>query len=1348
MKHTAFYIFLFVLTGISAQNIKFEHYNDTYGLSHNSVRHIVQDDQGFLWLGTFGGLNRFDGYQFKSYLSTTEDSNRLQNDDITALELDADSHNLWIGTRKGLTLFQTDIQKFTTYLSDSSKSGSLPDEEIRAVLIDKNKRVWVGTKNAGLYLFDSENQIFKKIDLPDVSYVKEIFEDSQGNIWIGSFGKVGVAKITLNSVNAIQEITTYNLAIHNSTETNPYLNFIFENTQGELFAGTRKGLFKLDRSTNTFTDLYIEDETIRENLGPYILSIAKAPDGKYWLGTLGGLIVCDQLEDIQSGNFTWYYAILSDDTSLIDNLISALYFDASGVLWIGTEDGLDKYDPYENEFKLNKDISTFIDNQAPRIRGFAQTYTGDLIVATWHNGLFLYANNHIKPLQDFKENIASIYSDDGITFYCGLWNGDLLVYNYKDNTGKVVDIGFTNSALLSVLKYDANTLIAGSFGEGLRILDLETLQPKDDHGNLFSGYEINTIKKLENTLWIATETGVLTYDVSTQNTREYRHSKSENFELPQDNISDIYIDTLHNKIWAATRLGLSAYDKTTDRFKFVEEPKILKNKWITDIALDKRGNMWLNMNNNSIAKYDINTKTANIYNVMSGNRLDIFSSSGFYNFDDATIYLAGKDGVLYFSPYAITENTYAPKPIITEFKVQNKEILPGTTVNGQVPFEEDINHSRSVTLNYANRNFSIQFSTPTYTNERLNKFQYKLEGFDKDWIETTSDSRTVQYTNLYPRTYVFKLRAANSDGVWSETASYQIEILPSFWLSYKGVLLILLFVGILFYILRKQLKIRLALKQELLLEKVKREKDEKLNNDKLRFFTNISHELRTPLTLILGPVKQLLELDNTTDYARSRADLIYQNANRLLRLVNQILDFRRAETGELKLRVSKTEILVSTKNIFNSFIELAHSKNINLNLNIEKEHLMCWIDMDKYNKILYNLLSNAMKFTNTFGNVDLYLGFKDGNKKILVIEVSDDGIGIPVESQEKIFSRFYQAQNSKDNTTGTGIGLSLVKALVEIHKGEIRVSSNPDSGSVFTIELPVNKKAYKREEIFDYKPDPKSIEELVPIKHLENTLTAVKSVPGNTNIKHKILVIDDNTELRNYIVEYLSGYYKVFEAENGKEGLEICRKEKPVLCVADVMMPVMDGFEFVEELKADANISHTAVVMLTALAENENRIKGYKIGVDGYLVKPFDPSLLKTRIDNIIKIHFDLKQKFSGEEEGDVLKLAHSQIDIDLISTIKEIIDTNINNPELTPGFLSDAMAMSSSKLYRKITQLTDLSPNEFIRTIRLKKSVQLLKTKNYNVSEVANLVGFNDPLYFSRCFKKQFGRSPSSLLK
>ncbi|MEP3382144.1 MAG: two-component regulator propeller domain-containing protein [Maribacter dokdonensis] len=1337
-----FILIILLATSVTAQDIKFEHYNDDSGLSHNAVRHIVQDKHGFLWLGTFAGLNRFDGYEFKSYLSSSNDGSKLHNDDITALALDEDSNNLWIGTRDGLSIYKTDTHKFNTYLPDRNDSESLPEGEIRSVYVDKFKRVWVGTKNSGLYILHVETNTFRKVQIENFNYIKAIVEDKNGNIWIGSYESGGVAKLMLDSKGEISQKHIYTLTIPNSTEKNPYLNFIYEDAKSDIFIGTREGLYKLNKGSNEFVNLEIENTEIRDGLGPYFLSVTQADDGKYWVGTLGGLLVCNQLEDIAKGEYKWHYSVLTDDTSLVDNLVSALFFDSSGVLWIGTEDGLDKYDPFENQFNSNKDISLHINNQVPRIRGFSKTYDGKVVVATRHNGLFISNEDAFLPLYNNQKDIASIYSIDGVTFYCGLWNGKLLVYDYKKNRSKEFNIGFEQSPIFAFETYAKDQLLVGSFGEGAIILNTTELKNGTDTEIFLKGYQINEIvKQNDSSIWLATETGVVNYLKGKNSFEYYTSSSTSDAGLLHDNVSDIMLDH-EGRLWAATRKGLNLFDFNTKKFVPLDEPSELADKWITDMLTYTNGDIWFNMNSNSVARLKSNLKSHNIYDVKSGNRLDVFSSSGFYNFDDSNIFLGGKNGIIYFSPHAISENKIAKTPIITEFKIQNEVIEPGVEINGQIPLLKDVNDIKNVTLEYKNRNFSLQFSTPSYVKEKLNSFEYMLEGFDEDWISTSSNSRTVQYTNLFPGEYTFKIKSSNSDGYWSNVNSYNIIIKPPFWLTYQALILFIAFLVLVIYLIRKEMKNRLRLKQELVTEKVNRERDIKLNNEKLRFFTNISHELRTPLTLILGPAKQLLEEsnENSSDYQKSRFNLIHQNASRLLNLVNQVLDFRKAQTGELKLKVSKTDILLFTTNTFDSFKEFAFNKQIDFNIISEVEHLFGWIDRDKFDKILYNLLSNAIKFTNKYGHVDLFVKLKENDENTLVIEVSDDGIGIPLKSQEKIFTRFYQATNSKENNTGSGIGLSLVKSLVELHKGTIVVESKPNEGSTFTVEIPIHRESYSKKEVFEFISN-KEISE-------PETFVPIKRKTTNTDIKDKILVIEDNTELRKYLIDYLSTYYKVYEAENGEEGLQLCRKIKPMLCVADVMMPVMDGLEFCNELKNDEFISHIPVILLTALSENEDKVKGYDVGADSYLVKPFDPSLLKSVIVNTIKTRLELKAKFSDEVESEVGLLTHSPIDRELMDQVTNIIEEHIDDVDLTTNVLCQELGMSSSKLYRKIKELTDLAPNEFIRTIRLKKSAKLLRSKKYNVSEVTNLVGFNDPLYFSRCFKKQFGFPPSKLLK
>ena len=1333
-------VILFISTNVWAEDIKLEHYSRENGLSHNSVRHIVQDKTGLLWLGTFKGLNSFDGQKFTPYVSNIKSANRIKDDDITALLID-DNDIMWIGTRGGLTRFDLKTRQFKTFLPDKNNPQSIPDSEIRSIYIDQFKRLWIGTKDSGLCIFNQETETFSRVDIEGFTYIKTIFEDINGHIWVGSFDTGGISKITLNDKGDIQHINNYTLKVPGTNIVNPYTYFIYQDDKSDIFIGTREGLYKWDKQDDVFELQPIHDLTFKETIGPYFISITRAPDGKYWLGTIGGIIVCNRLEDISKGNFQWYYSKRSEKTSLVDNAVSALYFDNSGLLWIGTDNGLDKYDPFKNQFKSINSFALVVNGRIPRISDYGQTYDNKLLVATHNSGLFLKDRNRFKPIEKKYKDISGVFSPDGKIFYCGLWSGKILIYNYVLNTSRVIDVGFSSVPVFAFNKLTGGNIVIGSHGSGAVIIDPITLRVDSTLRKLFPNIEINQVASTkEGVIWLATENGVISYNQQNQEAKLYTSKDGEIEGLTNNSTKVVCIDNT-GRIWVSTRMGLNYYSPEIDDFKQVINPQELRKNWITDILKDNKGNLWFNFNNGQVGLFNPVDNKLNTYDVGSGNRLDIFSNKGFMLFSDSLVYITGKDEIIHFTIDELKDNLKSDPPFISEVKVQNKTVSPGDTIKGQVVLHEDINYSRKLELEYVNRNFYLSFSSPSYSNTRLNKYEYMLEGFDEEWITVDNNSTNIQYTNLYPKEYTFKIRASNSSGYWSDISSYHIIINPPFWLTYKAIVLMLAFLTLTIYLVHKQLKRSLMLKHELLMEKVQREREDKLNNEKLRFFTNISHELRTPISLIIGPAKQLAEEGLNTDYQRSRIGLILQNSNRLYNLVNQLLDFRKAQNGELKLKVSKTDILLYSKNIFHSFEGLVKEKKLNYHFICEQEEVIGWIDGDKYDKILYNLLSNAIKFSHKYGRVDLYVGIShadDGSRK-LDIEVSDDGIGIPEESQSKIFTRFYQVENTKDEHTGSGIGLALVNSLVKIHKANIKLYSAPDKGSVFTIEIPIDKESYEENEIFDY--------ELKSTASIPTVVTDVKKKTYATELREKILVIEDNQELRDYIADYLSDYYKVYKAENGEEGLQMCRQVNPIICIADVMMPVMDGFEFCKSLKNDERISHIPVVLLTALSDSDNQIKGYKLGADGYLTKPFDPSLLKTRIENIVKARVNLKEKFSGDVESSVDLLTHSPVDEDFMNKITAIIEENISDTTLAGNLICSELGTSSSTLYRRVKELTDLSPNEFIRTIRLKKAFQLLKQKRHNVSEVSDIVGFNDPYYFSRCFKKQFGFPPSNLL-
>jgi signal transduction histidine kinase/ligand-binding sensor domain-containing protein/DNA-binding response OmpR family regulator len=1319
-------------------SIRFVHYDHSHGLSHNSIRHIVQDNTGYIWVGTFGGLNRFDGYQFKPFLSSDFGDNRLHNNDITALIYDEIKEQFWIGTRKGLTKYQVKDQRFITYLAQVGKPNSITDNEIRAIYIDRFERVWIGTKSKGLFLFDQQSEEFSQVVLEGYDYIKVIYGDSKGHIWVGSYDSSGIAKISMEKNGQISNIKHYNLSTLTKKETNPYIYFIYEDAKSDVFAGTRKGLYKWNIQKDRFE---IQKTDVKENrslMNSHFMCVARSPLGKYWVGTLNGLIECEKIEDISLGRYKLYESNLSDKTSLTDNLVASLYFDKSGVLWVGTENGLDKYDPFENQFKTLKGISGIVGNKAIQFSGFAETYDNSLLIATHNHGLFQKTENSFNRVKTSKSNISSIYTIDGNIFYCGLWDGKLLIYDYQKKLDRIVDIGFEEVPVMSFCNIKKNQLLIGSFGQGAVLLYLNTETVDNSFQKLTKDLSINhMVSNATGKIWMGTETGVRFFNPENNQIVSYFSSQNDSLGQLYENVSDVYID-VNGKVWAGTRLGLCYFDPRVEDFILVTDVESIKNQWVTDIVEDTKGYLWLNLNNNKIVRYNPQKNEERTYRVNNGSRLDVFTSSDLYFSKNKIIYLGGKEGVIEFAPEELMDNKVALKPFVTEFRVHNKIIEVGEKIDGQIILKQNINTQKNIHLSYSNRNFSITFSSPSYVNENGNRFLYRLVGFNEDWNIADVFHRTVQYTNLKPGDYIFQVKALNSHAYWSEIASYNFHIQRPKWLNLYAVLSYFLLFTILVLFFRRVVRQRINLKHELILEKVKREKDERLNKDKLRFFTNISHELRTPLTLILGPVKQLLKNEANSSNASSY-QLIYKNTIRLLTLVNQILDFRKVQQGTLKLKVTETDIKEVSLNTFNSFQAMASEKRINYIFSCTEEKLIGWVDRDKYDKILYNLLSNAFKFTPQSGKIELLLEFDNQSKDTLKVSVTDNGLGIPYEEQKKIFTRFYQAKNTLQDNTGTGIGLSVVESMVNVHKGKVWFTSTEGKGSLFSFTVPLEKTEYAENEIFDFSGN-------VKVNFTED-LKAPSGTVINLDIKEKLLIIEDNAELRDFLKNYLSHNFDVYESENGKEGLEQCLSLKPMICIVDVMMPIMNGLEFCSTLKNNDEISHIPVLLLTALNEDENKIKGYKAGADAYIGKPFDPELLLATIQSIVDNRKSLKYKFSSDTGSDVKYVTHSPADETFLTKLKDFIEKNISDSEFFTKDMSNHMNVSSSKLYRKIKELTDMSPNEFLRAMRLKKASELLKSHAYNVSEVATMVGFNDPLYFSRCFKKQFGVSPKGYL-
>ena len=1327
-------VFLLQLSVICrGQGAIFGHYTDKDGLAHNSLRQIVQDENGYLWLATFGGVCRFDGISFKTYSSGSKES-YLPNDDVTGLVYDSVRNSLWIGTDDGLVQLNTENDSVKLFNTGSA----LQSNDIRTLYMDTRNNLWIGTKSSGIYVYSAQGN-FHHIYTSEISYIKTIHRDTKGRLWIGSTSS-GIAKIEFGENFKIKHYAVYQDSLNFYPDKQAPLVYFFHESEGKIYAGTRIGLFRFDEELNDFQLLKPLGQKEENDFRDYYRCITRSSDGSVWVGTYAGIFKARHIENILAHNYDHFYHEERYQNSLTNNLIADIFQDRSGVIWVATENGLDKYDPYINQFRtINNELFYKLKTNATTC--FSETFDNKLIIGNILNGIILKDKDNYSHILDEDIQVSSITSADGIHFWIGTWKGELVYYNYRNNTFKKYKSGLYNTPFISLHHITENEILIGTNGNGLIVFNRKTEQfsSSDDLIDYDFPKNINLIvKSSDDGYWIGTDDGLLRLDPGNKSVIQFTAGTKSGKNLSHNSIKAITEDKNRN-IWVATRQGICKIPYSREGHFDIVQEEGLEQEWATDIAIDRENNVWFNINNNKLIRYIPEEKKITRFSIHNGIRSNIHSKRGFYYWNDSLIFVGGIYEIMYFNPSGLKVFKATAQPTLSELKINNKIVKTGSRVNGQVVLNREIPYSKEISLKNKNNNFSIAFFSSNYVNLNDRKYRYQLKPFENEWIELNrKHTPVVQYTNVFSGKYEFMVCSKNADGEWSEPTILNIKVAPPFWISYIALVLYILFItGIVFFWRRFTVN-RLALKNELLLEKVKREKEEKLLQEKLRFFTNISHELKTPLTLILGPAKQLLSFMSNPEL-QERHNLIFQNATRLLTLVNQLLDFRKAEAGTLKLKVSETDILNYTRNIFRLFKPMAEEKSIQYEFGSGVTDIRGWIDRDKYDKILYNLLSNAFKYTRSKGKISVSLVVPDGKPEFVRISVKDNGKGIPKEYTEKIFQRFYQIPDKEFSNTGTGIGLSLVKTLVSVHKGEIRLESEPEKGTRFIFEIPVNRNFYEEHEIFAF-------QERKP-KLPEFTSQEISVKPG-VNTHPKLLIIEDNSELRNFILSIFSSSYYVIEAADGLEGLKQARENQPEIVIADVMMERMDGFEFCRELKTDSEISHIPVVLLTALGTDLNRKIGYRLGADDYISKPFDPSLLKVRIDSLINNRNRLKDKYHNDTNVNLHILSNSAADDNLLEKMQGIIEENLSNPSLKLKFLCEQLNMSQSKLYKKLGAISSLTPNEFIQTFRLKHAAQLLKNKELSVSEIAYSVGFNDPLYFSKCFRKQFNVSPTDYRK
>ncbi|HEU5148626.1 MAG TPA: ATP-binding protein, partial [Chryseosolibacter sp.] len=931
------------------------------------------------------------------------------------------------------------------------------------------------------------------------------------------------------------------------------------------------------------------------------------------------------------------------------------------------------------------------------------------------------------------------------TLWIGTYFGGLLSFDgnqfvrYKHDPDDSTSL--SDNSVWEIFEDSEGNLWIGTHSRGVDLFDrkTKTFRHYNTEGSnpIHARYIPAFMEDRDGNLWIGTGYGIDVLDKQTGRFTHHLHRENDPTSLSNNTVLALHQDS-RGIIWIATHGGLNIYDKSANRFFAFTKRDGLPDNSILSILEDNNGNLWVStphgLSNVKVKKEEGSEDSLRLefhnYDEKDGLQGIQFNENAACKTSAGELIFAGSDGFNLFKPEHIGINRNVPDVILTDFQIFNKSVEVGERVNGNIVLHKSITETQELVLNYNDNVFSIEFASLSQLHPERSQYQYILEGFDKEWTMTNAAGRRVTYTNLDPGKYLFKVKAANNDGIWNDNAtSLAITVRPPFWRS--GVAFILYAMVTLGALLLARW---LVLYNERIKFQIQRERDRaqrmhELDRIKIKFFTNISHEFRTPLTLILTPLEKMLRNTPEGDQ-RKQFQLIHRNARRLLNLVNQLLDFRKLEVQEIRLNTSEGDLIGFIRDVFHSFSDLSEKNNIHFTFHTSIERLETLFDQDKVEKILFNLLSNAFKFTPENGTVSVRLDRKqEAERAFLKIDVQDTGIGIPNDKQERIFDRFFQHDVPKSVVNqGSGIGLSITKEFVKIHGGTIAVQSEPGKGTCFTVLLPLEE-----------------VRSTVEEQEIETSAIGVAPVHERSTNQPVLLLVEDNEDFRFYLKDNLKQHYSVLEAKNGKEGLHLATSLLPDLIVSDIMMPEMDGLELCRKIRSDERVSHIPVILLTARTAQEQKIEGFESGANDYVTKPFNFEILQSRIKNLLVQRETFQKNFRKQLDVKTTEVQITSVDEKLIKKAIRIVEENIAEPGFTVEKFSRELGMSRVHLYKKLLSLTGKTPIEFIRSIRLQRAAQLLQKSQLSVSEIAYQVGFNNPKYFSKYFKDEFKVLPSA---
>jgi signal transduction histidine kinase/ligand-binding sensor domain-containing protein/DNA-binding response OmpR family regulator len=1346
-------LFCLVVLPLAAQTGKF--YSTNNELSSSLINQIFQDKRGFIWIATEYGLNRFDGLRFSNYKHMSGDSTSIKNNYVRTLYEDS-RQNLLVGCIDGLMKYDSETDTFREI--PMIRAGKQVFPHVTQMQKLHNGEIWAVTTGQGIFRLDEEKQQAVSIDaiMKQVNYnfQSNLYEDSDYNIWIGTEGHGLICYLP-----ATQEVRIFRYPAINDN----YVSAIGEDKYGNLFIGTQKhGLSRYDREQNRFVPV---PYTGSEELSIYCLTLV---DDHLLIGTDGqGLKTYNRMtgkiED---------YSINSAPLDFSEGKIHAILEDRDKNLWVGLfQKGIVLIPKQENPFEYYGNKSIYYNPIGQGcVMSIYQDSNHHLWVAADNEGVFeLDAEGrrlrHYQPgnnPRSMANTIMCMYEDTNGDFWLGSYTRGLAKLNRR--TGECeYPLPVDNEKIFSIAEDRHKNLYIATFGSGFYQYNLVTKElkhyesSKDETGDLTRNELANDWVNYifcdsEGMIWLGHYKGISCFNPANESFINYRKVNT----LVEDRVGYVVQEDHAGNIWAGTTDGLYCFNKKTDELTCFTVADGLPNNVICGICEDEEHNMWISTYM-GICKYD--AKTGRYINYYAGDGLqgNEFTHGAFYKDEAGKVYFGGINGITYFQPSSIGSVLKDTKVWITDFSIFNQPVRKNTRSGRHTVIYTSVPDANMFQLAHYDNTFSIVFSTLQYNNPEQISYQYKIEELSNQWLSTEPGVNRVTYNNLLPGKYTFHVRAL-SHGNLSEIRTVKILITPPWyemWWAYciYAFLFGLLVLGIVNYILSRMRHRR---------EIMKREHAEQLNEAKLQFFINISHEIRTPMTLIINPLEKLLAEKKGGEVQKTYL-MIYRNAQRILRLINQLMDIRKLDKGQMFMKFRETDMVGFIDDVMLTFDYMARKKKIHFCFEHVMPQLKVWVDMNNFDKILMNIFSNAFKYTPEQGEITVTLSTgrdstrRDPLKEYFEITVTDNGIGLDREKIERIFERFYQIDNDVTKSNfGTGIGLHLSRSLVELHHGIILAENREDApGSRFIIRIPLGSAHLRTDELEDVeaiitphtvlvKPEKTDLEGAFEEEEDEESKKA-----GKSKNRMRILIVEDEEEILSYLKEELEGDYRIMTRKNGREAYDTILADTPDLVISDIMMPEMDGLSLCRKIKQNTNVNHVPVILLTAKSKPEDTMEGMATGADAYMVKPFNTELLKSTIANLIANRRLLKSKFSGaqQQEDKVQKLSMKSADEILMSKIMKVINENLSNPDLNVEMLAANVGLSRVHVHRKLKELTNLSARDFIKNIRLQQAAALLKEKKLTVSEVAYATGYTNLSHFSSSFKEVHGMSPKEYM-